>query len=263
MFGTACRFRTSRANVARMSRADEGRTELSAWHGLDPNRAFAWYFHAEWFAIGRYADSLVEFSSGPDGTFAMPTEFIAYFDTRPRCILHLRLAEGRGLVCDRVEVLRRPEDPTISTSQLGNLNLRKLIKAAGHRAGWRVEQRAGDRVDATTPDDQIVLTPAVLLGYEGSPELTAFDRAFASTKHEPRRGVRLEDDFLRRVADEYRQALNRGENPTRAVSDHLHTARSNAGRWVAEARTRGFLGPAIPGTAGEIPKEKKRNGNRR
>lgn len=51
-------------------------------------------------------------------------------------------------------------------------------------------------------------------------------------------------DSLEWVAYIYRMALLMGESPTRAVEVTLGLPRSTAGRWVASARDKGFLGPA-------------------
>ncbi len=77
----------------------------------------------------------------------------------------------------------------------------------------------------------------------------------------PQRGTRIPDAHLRRVAAIYRAALASGQPPAIAVAEELHTARSNAGRWIAEARCRGFLGPATPGKSGERQKPSKRRGS--
>jgi hypothetical protein len=56
---------------------------------------------------------------------------------------------------------------------------------------------------------------------------------------------------LEAVAYLYRVAVLMGEPPTKAVEETLGLARSTAGRWVAQARQEGFLGPAeTPGKAG-------------
>lgn len=66
-------------------------------------------------------------------------------------------------------------------------------------------------------------------------------------KRSPRK--RLTDDHYRQVAEVYRGAF---KNPTSAVMAKMHASRSTAGRWVVEARRRGFLGPTKPGQAGEV-----------
>jgi len=65
-------------------------------------------------------------------------------------------------------------------------------------------------------------------------------------KRSPRK--RLGDEHYRRVAEIYRDAF---KNPTAAVMAQMHASRSTAGRWVMEARRRGFLRPTRPGQAGE------------
>lgn len=60
---------------------------------------------------------------------------------------------------------------------------------------------------------------------------------------------RLDDDWYRRVADAYRQAVERGLNPRAAIADAAGVSRDVAGRWIAEARkpSRGFLPKTKPG----------------
>jgi hypothetical protein len=64
-----------------------------------------------------------------------------------------------------------------------------------------------------------------------------------------RQGARVDDDFLEKVASIYRRALDQGEAPTEAVKTVLHGSRSSAGRWVEQARRRGFLPPTTAGRA--------------
>lgn len=59
------------------------------------------------------------------------------------------------------------------------------------------------------------------------------------------------DDVLRQVAVVYAVAYACDQPPTKAVTATFGLARSTAGRWVARARERGFLGPTTPGRAGE------------
>ena len=75
----------------------------------------------------------------------------------------------------------------------------------------------------------------------------ALEAAGVNPKYErPRgRGHRLSDDQLKDVAKTYRLALKSGTAPVKAVQDAFGPiSRSAAGRWVEEARRRGFLGPA-------------------
>lgn len=72
-----------------------------------------------------------------------------------------------------------------------------------------------------------------------------------STGARRRRGP-IPDDELRRVAEIYRQASIASAAPTNAVRDQMGVSRATAGRWVALARERGFLGAARPNAAGEV-----------
>ncbi len=52
------------------------------------------------------------------------------------------------------------------------------------------------------------------------------------------------DEALRRLAEIYRAALVFGEPPARTVRERLGITAPTAGRWIARARERGFLGPS-------------------
>ena len=66
-----------------------------------------------------------------------------------------------------------------------------------------------------------------------------------------KRGAGIPDHVLARVASIYRAAEALGRPPTNAVKDKMPVARSTAGRYVMEARRRGFLGPALGTRPGE------------
>jgi hypothetical protein len=88
-------------------------------------------------------------------------------------------------------------------------------------------------------------------------ERAEFYADYAKGARHPRRGSPLTEDNLRQVADVYRLALQRGDPPTQTVADQMNVVRSTASRWVAAARKRGFLGPALRGRAGEAGIEEK------
>jgi Family of unknown function (DUF6214) len=58
------------------------------------------------------------------------------------------------------------------------------------------------------------------------------------------------DRALRWVAHIYRYGLAIGYKPTKAVEEAVGLSRPRAGRWIAAAREKGFLGPAEVGKAG-------------
>ena len=82
-------------------------------------------------------------------------------------------------------------------------------------------------------------------------ELAAFYQQYANDPRRPRRGSPITEDNLLEVARVYREAVKHGDPPTQAVADGMNVARSTAARWVAAARTRGLLGPAMRGKGEE------------
>ena len=69
---------------------------------------------------------------------------------------------------------------------------------------------------------------------------------------------RVDDDFLRQVAEVYRDARAAGRSTQRAIQEQLGpTSDANARRWVARARKAGFLGAAPGRTGGEQPPTRK------
>lgn len=61
----------------------------------------------------------------------------------------------------------------------------------------------------------------------------------------------LDDELFAEVAEIYRAAIADGQPTRKAVQEHFVVGSSAAGRYVVEARKRGFLGPAIGKKAGE------------
>jgi hypothetical protein len=55
---------------------------------------------------------------------------------------------------------------------------------------------------------------------------------------------------LRWVAHIYQFAVAVGAKPTKWIEESFGLSRPTAGRWIAAARERGFLGPAELGKAG-------------
>jgi hypothetical protein len=70
----------------------------------------------------------------------------------------------------------------------------------------------------------------------------------------PRRSSRrrVNDDTLERVAKAYRASVAEGGNPQIDVASSFGVSTRSAGRYIARARDRGFLGPSLgPGVRGE------------
>ncbi len=67
---------------------------------------------------------------------------------------------------------------------------------------------------------------------------------------------RVTDELLERVAETYRENLAEGA-PTKSVARQEMVSHSTAARYVAQARSRGLLGPTTAGKAGESTTEKE------
>lgn len=174
------------------------------------------------------------------GDFAIPRSFFflwiawqAEYGTALRVII-----ERGEPICDWVSIRRRPGGRPVSAAQMRKLGLPRLIRAAVERAGGRIDPQSG------------AFTPAVWLE---SDDRAQFNRALGEGQRKPRRGKRLQDDELRQVACVYRAALERGKPPTASVQDEFRVAYPTAGRWVMEARRRGFLPPTTRGVASAEP----------
>ncbi|BCT76084.1 hypothetical protein SCMU_19260 [Sinomonas cyclohexanicum] len=67
-----------------------------------------------------------------------------------------------------------------------------------------------------------------------------------ASKPVTRRRDRVTDAKLLEVASVYREAMDQGKGPTRAVMEHFQTSYSTAARWVGMARkVKGGLGPSL------------------
>lgn len=61
---------------------------------------------------------------------------------------------------------------------------------------------------------------------------------------------RISNEFLENLAEMYRWAVESGKAPAPAIANTANAPVRTVHRWVAEARKRGFLPPAIRGKAG-------------
>jgi len=63
-------------------------------------------------------------------------------------------------------------------------------------------------------------------------------------------GRNLPDEFYATVAERYRDAAGRGLSPRAAIAEAAGVSADVAGRWVRQARKRGYLPPTEPGKVG-------------
>jgi hypothetical protein len=157
---------------------------------------------------------------------------------RPLCVGLRRLDERVRL--DNGKVIER--GPELTGALLRSLPLRMVMRditsAVAHKIGKLSKRHldpfgAEELVDAWLP---VTATPGGL-------------KRFQTEAFRPQRGRRLTDERLIAVADVYRRALHAGRPPTKRVAEAMHVARPTAGRWVMEARRRGFLPATEPRTA--------------
>lgn len=97
-----------------------------------------------------------------------------------------------------------------------------------------------------------------------APPFDEWEEAFMEGLELPQeRRRKLDDAHYREVAEVYRSAWTGGRHPKSAVALRFQVSDSTAGRYVVEARKRGFLGPTDPGQPGEKAKPKKGRSKRK
>jgi hypothetical protein len=168
---------------------------------------------------------LVATREGAAPRFVVPQRFVAA-TTRDGVRVELTIeVDDHGVPqCTGLELRRQPGGEPITGEALRNVPVARLMREAITQAA------SSERVPK-------VMTDSASVG------ATARIRA---------RGVSLSDEHLREVAERYRAALDRGiRSPTQTVANELNAPRSTVARWVATARERGLLGPAMRGRAGE------------
>ncbi len=149
------------------------------------------------------------------------------YDVRLEVVV-VSVADGRAgrFECDTVSVMRREGGPAVTTEALRGVPVAHLVKQVG----------AGS-----------VLVVSSL----GEHELVADDRSLSDEMVQRFKQSGPTDDALWWVGYVYRLACAIGSPPTKLVEQWMELPRSTAGRWVAAARDRGFLGAAEgPGKAG-------------
>jgi hypothetical protein len=175
-----------------------------------------------------------------DGRTTVPSAFSATgepFSDRP----------GLTLVLD-IEIDRwgRPRcvGLTMRPAEGGSLNWEPLKKLPLDRLVLQATQVAASFFGSPQPTTD----GGLRFDFYGTPE----ERIAAAEKvaDTARRRPKLPDDHLERVARVYREALEAGVAPTRAVAVELAGGwdrYSSAKRWVQQARKAGFLPPTVPG----------------
>jgi len=142
---------------------------------------------------------------------------VSGYDVRIEVVL-----DGRRYIATAVHVLQRPGGPPVTGEAIRKVPVANIIRRGLPMGVTWVASRTG-----------------------GVTRSTGAQMPENVTKYGPT------DEALTWVARVYRLALLLDMPPTREVETSLRLPRSTAGRWVAAARDRGFLGTAEgPGKAG-------------
>jgi hypothetical protein len=174
------------------------------------------------------------------GPHYIPRHFFAGVDDPryPKCELEIRVVDGKP-IC----VGLRLEEEELTRTVLRKLPPLVLLVRQAAAAVERDEH----------PHPAKPVPPQTVTRADYSKRYDAYP------KHAYRPGQRIDDQHLEWIAEIYRRALERRENPVAAIAREVPTSRSTAGRWVMVARQRGHLGRALgERQAGERPKPKRR-----
>ena len=171
----------------------------------------------------------------------MPERFIA--TTSPdslgglRVRMRIEITRPFRASCTELTILGSSQEG-VTAEALRRVSLARLVKEAVAETASHFEFRG------TTPGGTSRF--AILSG--------AAEEIYEATLASTGRGASLTEDDLKEIAEIYRAAIVSGSrSPTLEVGERKHVARSTAARWIAKARSKGFLGPAIRGRGGEEP----------
>lgn len=173
----------------------------------------------------------------PVGTSALPAVFEARFreDVGGGPDLELTFAVRTGSPeCREVRIKATAEGHEVRASDMRRIRVEDLMEQAIKEL--RVFRGHGDRDPRTGLYEFYDKDP-------GHAEVQATRGARAARK------VRMTDELLREVAEVYR--ANVANKPLEAVQDRFDKAHRTAALYVAKARERGYLNPALRGKAGE------------
>lgn len=150
------------------------------------------------------------------GRYLFPRRVQATVGVPPDQLVHIDVAIVDGLpAC--VALTKHRDGPPLSGEVLRRLPVGRIVR----EIATRVAQEADGQPDRLRTRSEA--------------------RHIGKSMYRPQRGHRLTDAHLQAVASVYSDAYHQGQRPTKAVAEHFTVARSTAGRWVVEARKRGFL----------------------
>jgi hypothetical protein len=124
----------------------------------------------------------------------------------------------------------------VTPEALPKIPLRRILLAVA--ASQSLRDKLAARLDDSAPEPG-----------ETNEFLSAFDGFVVPEPVKIKRpaGRSLSDEFYARVAEAYRAALENGLGPRTTISESAGVSNEVAGRWVRQARKRGFLPETEPG----------------
>ncbi len=182
----------------------------------------------------------VEYNPETDGGFEhfglnyqLPRAFTATLtrDELPCEVKFRAVLEDGRYATEFVEARRRHKGESVTLETLRDIPVASLVAEAGLTLLYRIEE----------PEPPF--TRFVRRGLKGIAADVVGD---------------VEENTLEHVSILYRIVHACGAPPTRAVAEALGASRATAGRWIADAREEGLLGPAIERRAGEQATRKRK-----
>jgi hypothetical protein len=123
--------------------------------------------------------------------------------------------------------------------ELPPIPLRRILLAVAASEVLRANLERRWDEPAPEPGTDEFLAPYLASGFNVTiPEPIAIERPA---------GKNLSDDFYKSVSDAYRAALANGLNPRTSIAESADVSNEVAGRWVRQARKRGYLPETEPG----------------
>jgi hypothetical protein len=146
----------------------------------------------------------------------------------PVCRLAIEVGDDLRPACRTLTCEPRPGEPPVTGETLRRLPVGAFVRESVRAVAW---VRPAPAYELNAEPGGYAIT--------GSPSALEVER--------PKRGKPVPDATLREVANVYRDAQTLGQAPTQAVAARIAIPRSTAGRWVMQARRRGFLPAATRG----------------
>jgi hypothetical protein len=127
--------------------------------------------------------------------------------------------------------IQPPDGQQVTWKTLRSIRVDRLLREAKARAASPWKSAGPGRFELASPQERATTYQDII-----------------QPPRRSRRASPMTDEHLREVAEFYKDHLESGK-PTLAICAKWHVTPPTASRWVARARERGMLGPAVKGRA--------------